>query len=235
MTTQPYSIEGSLATNYQTYCYPQASTVMTCIGTTQTINTGTGSTIENIGTFGRMHVLTTGAVAQNTAASSLASSSMYRNAGYRLVFGAQCFPSASYGSGSTGSIYFGGGSTLTARANMTQDGGINTEAAGFYYSTNASDTTFSFITQTTTSRTKTDTTLNFTTGNCYYMEQFAPKGGDRIYWYIKDINASTEKYGYVTSTLPSGTSAMTASQVIRTLTTTAKVIHSKQIYIEYFP
>lgn len=235
-SAHPFMLRPAIEQSYPMYCYAQASTVLTCLGTTTTLSgtsTGTGTT-DDINTFGRLFNLTVPATSQAVVALAAASSQVYRNNGIDFAT-TVCMPQPSYGSGSTGSIFFTGFSTMTLKNQTAQDTPPNQEAVGFAYSTNASNTNWMFRTQTTTSETETDTGMPFVAKNCYYMAIYGEKGGNSLWYYVRNLNESTEVYGYTTSNLPTGTSAMLWVTAARTLTTAHRTIGIKNYIIYYKP
>lgn len=235
-SAQPYRLMPMIDMSYMTYCYAQASTVLTCIGTTTTLSgTSTGTvTQDDINTFGRIFYLNTSAGTQSASALAAASSQVYTKNGvdFATTF---CFPQSSYGSGSTGTIFWLGFSSMSTKNLTAQDTPANQNAFGFAYSTNASNTNFMLRTQTATSETETDTGVPFTAGDCYYGAVYGEKNGDALYYYMRDLNTTVEGYGYTKSNLPTSTSALVWNVAIKTLSANARYVGVKNWRLYYRP
>ncbi|MEO6109961.1 MAG: hypothetical protein ABIP50_03065 [Candidatus Saccharimonadales bacterium] len=198
---------------------------------------GTLSTpTPNSTSFGVSTNFLSGAVANNTAGTSQniaplnTSSGVASNGGFFFV----CrlwYPDANYGSGSTGSRHFIGLSDQTFTATVTSDNPAGSRM-GFAMSTNLGETTFQFSTKNGTAETRTDTGVSLVSNNLYDFYIFLPAGGTTVSWRIDNLSTSTITEGDTTSTIPGTSTYLRAGFQLATLTTVARNVRMKKIYVE---
>jgi hypothetical protein len=196
-----------------------------------------GGDVTNNGTIS--HDATTGQWSQPTAATANAVCGLYFAVahfsgikGYHF-YSSLIFPDADYGSGNTGFRAIVG---LSAVAFGTSAGSDNhaSERAYFAYSTNLNETNWMFSTRDAggTER-RVSTELPFIATHNYRFYIFFASGGSTVYYRVDDVTAGTTS-GELSNTLnlPSNATALFAGQHICTLTTTARVVRGKKLYIE---
>jgi len=107
--------------------------------------------------------------------------------------------------------------------------------AGFSFSTNAGNTAWQFSTKDNTTRNSNTTSLTFTAQHLYDFLIYCPPTSSTIYWRCEDLtNADppTTQTGNTTSNLPGSTTLLRAGFQLSTLTTTARNIATKKVYLE---
>jgi hypothetical protein len=158
------------------------------------------------------------------------SSGIASNGGFFAVY-RLWFPDANYGTGATGSRFFVGVAdqamaTVVATENATGN------RAGIAYSTALSDTNFMLTTKNGTTETRVSTGVAFAVNKLYDFFLFYNTATSTIHWRIDNLTDSTSTEGTTTSTLPLSTAQMRAGFQLATLTTTARNIRMKKIYVE---
>lgn len=141
------------------------------------------------------------------------------------------FPDANYGTTSTGARFFVG---LTDRT-LAQSVGSDNDSGnrmGFALSTNLSETNWMISARDGTTENRVSTGMAFTVNNLYDFYLFAPPGGTSIGWRIDNLSAATTAEGTQTSNIPGSAVYMRAGFQIATLTTVARNVRMKKIYVE---
>jgi hypothetical protein len=186
--------------------------------------------------FGVCTNFVSGAVAGNTAGTGQAlaplnlSNTAIANGGFFLVQ-RLWFPDANYGSGATGARFFVGATDQTLAVSVGADNPTGNRI-GFAMSTALSETAWMFTTKNGTTETRTSTGMTFNVNTLYDFYVFVPPGGAAAYWRIDDLTNGTSQEGNTNATLPASTVYMRGGFQIATLTTTARNVRMKKIYIE---
>lgn len=158
------------------------------------------------------------------------SSSAMSNGGFFFV----CrlwFPDANYGSGATGSRIFVG-ITSNTMANSVGSDNPSGSRAGFMISTNLSETEWMLTTKDGSVESRNTTSMTFNVNTLYDFYLFFPPGGSSLYWRIDDLTNNTTQEGSTSTRLPASGTYMRGGFQLATLTTTARNIRMKKIYIE---
>jgi hypothetical protein len=142
------------------------------------------------------------------------------------------FPDGSYGSGSTGTR-FAAGAVSSAKTNAVSSDTFASAGVGFRYSTNANDTNFMFVGNNGTTTATQDTGMVFAINKLYQFEIYCPPNGTTIYWRIKNLTDNLVRTGSTTSVPPSATGLFFHAG-LRTLTTTARNLQFKRVYVQSF-
>jgi len=207
-----------------------------------------GSSVTSVGTVSHTTPTTSTGIICNFASTTTANStagtggavtSVFRGSDAKtpcgFFFAARIWlPDASYGSGATGTRIFVGvcSGTMASTVGSDDPGGHH---AGFSYSTNAGNTAWQFSTKDNTTRNSNTTSLTFTAQHMYDFFIYCPPTGSTIYWRCEDLtNADppTTQTGNTTSNLPGSTTLLRAGFQLSTLTTTARNIATKKVYLE---
>ena len=135
------------------------------------------------------------------------------------------------GSGATGTRFFAGmtDQTLASSVGADDPGGNH---CGFTYSTNASNTTFQFSTKDNTTNTKSDTTMTWAQSKIYRFMIYCAPQASTIYWRVDNLTDSTTQEGNKATNLPSATALLRGGFQYAILSTGAKNIGMKHLYIE---
>jgi hypothetical protein len=196
-----------------------------------------GGDVTNNGTIS--HDATTGQWSQVTAATANAVAGLYFAVahfsganGYHF-FADLTFPDADYGSGATGVRAVIG---MSGVALGTQAGSDNhaSERALFALSTNLDETEWMFSTRDTAGTEHRLTTgIPFVPTHRYRFSIVLAPGGDTIYYRVDDVTAGTTS-GELSTTdnLPTAATALFAGHHICTLTTTARIVRGRKVYVE---
>lgn len=141
------------------------------------------------------------------------------------------YPDANYGTGATGSRHFVGLTDQTMAASVGADNPAGSRL-GFSLSTNLSETNWMFTSKDGTTETKVSTGMAFAVGKLYDFFIYARPGGTTVYWRIDNITDGTTFEGEATTTLPGSGTFMRGGFQLATLTTVARNVRMKKIYIE---
>lgn len=141
------------------------------------------------------------------------------------------FPDANYGTGATGARFFAGTTSNTMAVSVGADNPAGSRV-GFSYSTNLADTNFYFTTKDGTTETRTDTGMAFVVNKLYDFYIFKAPSGTSVYWRVDNLTNGTTFEGNTSATLPASATYMRGGFQLATLTTTARNIRMKKIYIE---
>lgn len=140
-------------------------------------------------------------------------------------------PDANYGTGATGSRFFVGVTDQTMANSVGLDNPAGSRA-GFSFSTNLGDTNWMFSTKDGVTEGRNSTGMLFEVGKLYDFFIFAPAGGSEIFWRVLNLEDNTSFEGSTTTNLPGTGTYMRAGFQLATLTTTARNIRMKKIYVE---
>lgn len=141
------------------------------------------------------------------------------------------YPDANYGTGATGSRHFVGFTDQTMAVAVSADNPAGNRL-GFTLSTNLSETNWMFTSKNGTTETRVSTGMAFTVGKLYDFFIYARPGGTTVYWRIDNLTDGTTFEGEATTTLPGTGIYMKAGFQLATLTTVARNVRMKKIYIE---
>lgn len=141
------------------------------------------------------------------------------------------YPDADYGTGATGSRHFVGFTDQTMAVSVGSDNPAGSRL-GFTLSTNLGETDWMFTSKNGTTETRVSTGMEFTVGKLYDFYIFAPPGGAVVYWRISNLTDQISVEGSATVNLPGTGTYMRAGFQLSTLTTTARNIRMKKIYVE---
>lgn len=135
------------------------------------------------------------------------------------------------GSGATGTRFFAGltDQTLASTTGADDPGGNH---CGFTYSTNAGDTNFQFSTKDNTTNTKSNTSMAWAQSKIFRFLIYCAPQGATIYWRVDNLTDSTTQEGSKATNLPSATALLRGGFQLQILTTGAKNIGMKHLYIE---
>lgn len=141
------------------------------------------------------------------------------------------FPDSNYGTGATGSRFFVGVTSNTMAVAVGADDPAGSRM-GFAMSTNLSDTDWQFSTKDGATQDKNNTGMTFAVNTLYDFYIFMTPDGTTCYWRIDDLTNSTTNEGSTTTRLPASSTYMRGGFQIATLTTTARNVRMKKLYIE---
>jgi hypothetical protein len=141
------------------------------------------------------------------------------------------YPDSNYGTGSTGSRHFVGVTDQTLAISVGSDNPAGSRM-GFAMSTNLGESTWQFSTKNGTTETRTDTGVTLVSNNLYDFYIFIDGGASTTYWRIDNLSTDVTTEGNTSSTLPATGTYMRAGFQVATLTTTARNIRMKKIYVE---
>lgn len=141
------------------------------------------------------------------------------------------FPDANYGTGATGARFFVGFTDRTMAQSVGADNDSGSRA-GFALSTNLSETNWMFTTRDGTTESRTSTGIAFAVNKLYDFYVFCPSGGSSISWRIDNLTDGTTASASTSANLPGTGTLMRAGFQIATLTTTARNVRMKKIYVE---
>ena len=141
------------------------------------------------------------------------------------------FPDVNYGSGATGSRIYVGLTSNTMAVSATADNPVGSRI-GFAISTNLSETNWMLTTKDGTTETRIDTGMTFNVNTLYDFYLFTAPSMSEVYWRIDDLSNNTSVEGSTTNTLPATSTYMRGGFQLCTLTTVARNIRMKKIYIE---
>lgn len=215
---------------------PNTTTTVSAIGGAVT-STGTISHVTpTSSTNGYCSNFVSGAVAGNTTGTGHAVapfnlSNVVAAAGGFFFVTRLWYPDANYGSGATGSRHFVG---LTDQSMANSVGADNPAGnrLGFALSTNLSETNWMFTSKDGTTETRVSTGMAFAVGKLYDFFIFVKPGGTTVSWRIDNLTDSTTFEGDATTNLPGTAVYMRAGFQLVTLTTVARNIRMKKIYVE---
>ena len=215
---------------------PNTTSSVSSIGGSVT-STGTISTITPASnTFGLCSGFASGATAGSTAGTGQTvsplntSSTAITNGGFFFV----CrlwYPDANYGTGATGSRHFVGVTDQTMAVSVGADNPAGSRI-GFAMSTNLAETNWMFTTRNGTAETRVDTGVVFAVNNLYDFYIFISAGSTTVSWRIDNLSTGSITEGSTTSTLPAAATYMRAGFQLATLTTAARNVRMKKIYVE---
>ena len=177
-----------------------------------------------------------GAVSGNTAGTGQAvaplnlSSGPASNGGFFFV----CrlwYPDADYGTGATGSRHFVGVTDQTMATSVGTDNPAGSRL-GFALSTNLSETNWMFTSKDGIAETRVSTEMPFEVGKLYDFYIFAPPDATTVYWRIHNLTDNTSFEGSATDNLPGTGTYMRAGFQLATLTSVARNVRMKKIYVE---
>lgn len=141
------------------------------------------------------------------------------------------YPDANYGTGATGSRHFVGLTDQTMAVAVSADNPAGNRL-GFTLSTNLSETNWMFTSKNGTTETRVSTGMAFTVGKLYDFFIYARPGGTTVYWRIDNITDGTTFESSATTNLPGTAVYMRGGFQLATLTTVARNVRMKKIYIE---
>ncbi len=141
------------------------------------------------------------------------------------------YPDANYGSGATGSRHFVGVTDQTMAVSVGADDPAGNRI-GVAMSTNLSETNWMLTTKNGATETRASTGMAFAVSKLYDFYFFFPPGGSTAYWRIDNLTDSTTAEGSTSATLPGSGVYMRAGFQLATLTTTARNVRMKKIYVE---
>lgn len=215
---------------------PGASTALSTVGGNVTsVGTLSHPAVAN-GTFGHCANYASTAVANATAGTGHISgvycgaSGTAANGGYFMVQ-RLWWPDADYGVGATGSRHFVGLSDQTMAFVVGNDNPAGSRIA-FMNSTVLGETNWMLSTRNGTTETRVSTGIPFATNHLFDFFLFMAPGDSEVHWRIDDLSAGTTAEGVTSSTLPGSSVYMRAGFQIATLTTVARNVRMKKIYVE---
>jgi len=141
------------------------------------------------------------------------------------------FPDANYGTGATGSRMFAGITDQTMAVSVGADNPAGSRI-GFALSTNLSEVNWMLTTRNGTTETRVDTGTPFVVNNLYDFYLFMPGGSTTVNWRIDNLSTNVTTEGSTAATLPGSGVYMRGGFQIATLTTVARNVRMKKIYIE---
>jgi hypothetical protein len=215
---------------------PNTTTSVSAVGGAVT-STGTISTITpGANTYGLCSNFVTAATAASTAGTGQSvaplntSTTVIGNGGFFCVQ-RLFFPDANYGTGATGARMFVGVTSNTLAVAVGADNPTGSRM-GFSFSTNRGDTNWQFSTKDGTTENLIDTGMAFTVNVLYDFYVTMLEDGINCFWRIDDLTNSVTHEGTTTANLPASSTYMRGGFQIATLTTTARNVRMKKIYIE---
>ena len=215
---------------------PNTTTTVSAIGGSVTSVGTISHPTPTSATNGYCSNFLSGAVAGNTAGTGQAiaplnlSSGVASNGGFFFVT-RLWYPDANYGTGATGSRHFVGVTDQTMATTVGSDNPAGSRL-GFTLSTNLSETDWMFTSKNGTTETRVSTGMAFTVGKLYDFYIFAPQGATTVYWRVDNLTDNTTFEGEATTTLPGTGTYMRAGFQLSTLTTVARNVRMKKIYVE---
>ena len=141
------------------------------------------------------------------------------------------FPDANYGTGATGSRIFVGITSNTMAISVGADNPVGSRE-GFSFSTNRGDTNWQFSTKDGVTENLVDTGMAFNVNTLYDFYTFMTPDGITCFWRIDDLTNNVSYEGNTTSNLPASATYMRGGFQLATLTTVARNVRMKKIYIE---
>lgn len=230
----PTSYQPSLAQNQVFFAMPNTSTTMLVMGGSLT-SVGTLSHQTPTISTGIYTRFATGASANSTAGTGTALLQFARGntTGQVNGFYYECtiiFESAA-GTGSTGTRFFAGltDQTLASTVGADDPGGNH---LGFTFSTNASDTNFQFSSKDNTTNTRSNTSMAWAQSKIYNFYIYLPPQGATMYWRVDNLTDSTTQSGNKATNLPSATALLRGGFQYAILSSGAKNIGCKRLWIE---
>lgn len=213
-TTTSVSAIGGAVTSVGTISHPVASSV----------------------SYGVCSNFVSGAVAGNTTGTGQAlaplntSSGAITNGGFFFVT-RLWYPDANYGTGATGSRHFVGVTDQTMAVSVGADNPAGNRI-GFALSTNLSETNWMFTSKGGTTESRVSTGMAFTVNKLYDFYIFMVPGSTSVSWRVDNLTDGTTREGSTSSNLPGSAIYMRGGFQLATLTTVARNIRMKKIYIE---
>ena len=229
-------LQPALYQNTLWFVSPNTTTSVSAVGGAVT-STGTISTVTpSTTTFGLTSNFATAATVNATAGTGQAVTPLNTSAGVQTnggFFIAQrlIFPDTNYGIGATGSRIFVGATSNTLATEIISDNAIGNRI-GFAISTNLSETKFMITSKDGVTETRFSTDVPLVSNNLYDFYLFIPPGGTIASWRIDNISTGVSVDGVVTTNLPIPSVYMRAGFQISTLTTVARNVRMKKIYVE---
>lgn len=215
---------------------PNTTTTVSAIGgsvtSVGTISHPAPSSVSN----GYCTNFVSGAVAGNTAGTGQAVAPLNLSSGVASCGGfffvtRLWYPDANYGAGATGSRHFVGVTDQTMAVSVGADNPAGSRL-GFALSTNLSETDWMFTSKDGTTETRVSTGMTFVVGKLYDFFIYARPGATTVYWRIDNITDDTTFEGEAMTTLPGTGTYMRAGFQLATLTTVARNVRVKKIYVE---
>lgn len=206
-----------------------------------------GSSVTSVGTVSHTTPTTSTGIITNFATASTANSTagtggavthIFRGSSTATpcgwFFGCRIWlPDASYGSGATGTRAFVGLTSGTMASTVTADDPGN-HHAGFSFSTNAGNTAWQFSTRDGTTRNSGTTSLTFTAQHLYDFLIYCAPAASTVYWRCDDLTAGTTQEGNTGTNLPGTTTLMRGGFQLSNLSTGARNIATKHVYVETY-
>ena len=215
---------------------PNTTSSVSAVGGAVT-TTGTISTVTpTASTFGLCSNIVSAATAGSTAGTGQSvaplntSNTAIANGGFFCV-SRLYWPDADYGSGATGSRHFVGVTSNTMAAAVALDNPAGSRM-GFSYSTNLADPNWILTTKDGTSETRVDTGMPFLPNKLHDFYLFFSPASGTLYWRIDSLSDNVTVEGSTTSTLPGSAIYMRAGFQMATLTTLARNVRMKKLYVE---
>lgn len=177
-----------------------------------------------------------GAVGGNTAGTGQAlaplnlASSVIAGGGFFFVT-RLWFPDANYGAGATGARFFVGATDQTMAVSVGADNPAGNRM-GFALSTNLAETNWMFTTKNGTTEDRVSTGMAFAVNKLYDFFIFMRPGDTTVDWRVDNLTDGTTAEGSTSTFLPGSSIYMRAGFQIATLTTVARNVRMKKIYIE---
>jgi hypothetical protein len=141
------------------------------------------------------------------------------------------WPDANYGTGATGARFFVGLTDQTMAVSVGADNPAGNRV-GFALSTNLSETQWMLTTRNGTTETRVATGMSFAPNELCDFYLFFPPSGTELSWRINNLTTNTEVLGSTSATLPGDGVLMRAGFQIATLTTVARNVRMKKVYVE---
>lgn len=215
---------------------PNTTSSVSAVGGAVT-SVGAISTITpSANTFGLCTNFASTAVANATCGTGQAlgplntSSGVMSNGGFFFVT-RLWFPDADYGAGATGSRIYVGLTSNTMAVSATSDNPVGSRI-GFAISTKLSEANWMLTTKDGATETRIDTGMAFAVDTLYDFYLFMAPSNTSVQWRIDDLSNNTVVEGSTIDTLPASSTYMRGGFQLSTLTTVARNVRMKKIYIE---